>query len=235
MKKLLLFILGFMLMALSACQPVQNNTMENSPDSSGCSNGINSNSSNENNQTSSIVNLYANIEDASFAQLNVISISDKIYCFPERTEAKYLLLECSVEKDFYDKIGNGSTVFLPISLNITKNSYYEQQVISDFFEELDHIVVYFVKEQRYNEMINIDTNEIITFPYLSSPIGLALLDVIPIYNNQVSFTKLSFLLDTYHISLLQYEHLEEYTNYINEGMAIEEISQNLTNLANLTK
>ena len=31
MKKLLLFILGFMLMALSACQPVQN-TMENSPD-----------------------------------------------------------------------------------------------------------------------------------------------------------------------------------------------------------
>ena len=32
MKKLLLFILGFMFMALSACQPVQNNTMENSPD-----------------------------------------------------------------------------------------------------------------------------------------------------------------------------------------------------------
>lgn len=32
MKKLLFFILGFMLTALSACQPVQNNTMENSPD-----------------------------------------------------------------------------------------------------------------------------------------------------------------------------------------------------------
>lgn len=31
MKKLLLFILGFMFMALSACQPVQS-TMENSPD-----------------------------------------------------------------------------------------------------------------------------------------------------------------------------------------------------------
>lgn len=201
----------------------------------GCNNHINSGDNNENNQATNIVNHYANLEDASFAQLNVISISDKIYCFPERAEAKYILLECSVEKDFYDKIGNGSTVFLPISLNITKNSYYEQQVISDFFEELDHIVVYFIKEQRYNGMIDTDTNEIITFPYISSPIGLALLDVIPIYNNQVRFSKLSSLLNAYHVSLLQYEHLEEYTNYIDEGMTIEEISQNLTNLANLTK
>lgn len=201
----------------------------------GCSNHINSGDNNENNQATNIVNHYANLEDASFAQLNVISISDKIYCFPERAEAKYILLECSVEKDFYDKIENGSTVFLPISLNITKNSYYEQQAISDFFEELDHIVVYFIKEQRYNGMIDIDTNEIITFPYISSPIGLALLDVIPIYNNQVRFSKLSSLLDAYHVSLLQYEHLEKYTDYIDEGMTIEEILQNLTNLANLTK
>ena len=61
------------------------------------------------------------------------------------------------------------------------------------------------------------------------------MDVIPIYNNQVRFSKLSSLLDAYHVSLLQYEHLEKYTDYIDEGMTIEEISQNLTNLANLTK
>lgn len=222
MNKFLLGIYMFTLCLFATC-------------SIGCNNHINSGDNNENNQATNIVNHYANLEDASFAQLNVISISDKIYCFPERAEAKYILLECSVEKDFYDKIGNGSTVFLPISLNITKNSYYEQQVISDFFEELDHIVVYFIKEQRYNGMIDTDTNEIITFPYISSPIGLALLDVIPIYNNQVRFSKLSSLLNAYHVSLLQYEHLEEYTNYIDEGMTIEEISQNLTNLANLTK
>lgn len=222
MNKFLLGIYMFTLCLFATC-------------SIGCSNHINSGDNNENNQATNIVNHYANLEDASFAQLNVISISDKIYCFPERAEAKYILLECSVEKDFYDKIKNGSTVFLPISLNITKNSYYEQQAISDFFEELDHIVVYFIKEQRYNGMIDIDTNEIITFPYISSPIGLALLDVIPIYNNQVRFSKLSSLLDAYHVSLLQYEHLEKYTDYIDEGMTIEEISQNLTNLAKLTK
>ena len=68
MNKFLLGIYMFALCLFATC-------------SIGCNNHINSGDNNENNQATNIVNHYANLEDASFAQLNVISYRSILLLF----------------------------------------------------------------------------------------------------------------------------------------------------------
>ena len=204
-------------------------------------------------------------ERYSFANLTVKSVHSELYYaevgttenglgwwHQTNTTSHYIVLECTVEEDFYGRIESGTTVYLPIELDSTtyeirhdwespvkdkdpdevrQVSYYEELAIREFFCEGQRYIACF-REEDAPRLKSSQTDEQCDFSHLALNIFLPSYELIPISESKVDFSGLySFLSDQGYRCCEYSERCEDYTDYIYNGMTIEDVSENLRALA----
>lgn len=197
-------------------------------------------------------------ERYSFANLTVNSVmSDLFYSQSATQEAglgwshltvttsHYVVLECIVEEDFYERIDEGTIVYLPIMLDFTTYDFhqddepvkdevpdetyqefvFEESSIREFFCEGQRFIACFREEGAPRLKLS-QTDEQYDFSHLT--IDILLDDLIPISESKVNFSGLYQFLSNQGYRYSDYsERCEDYTDYITNGMTIEEVSENL--------
>lgn len=218
--------------SLSAC----NNENSNNSTESGSNKTPNDNEQEEIDipcRNPTVEELY-NPKHTSFAKMKIIEICEDIYCSWIDKSELYIVIECLVEEDFYGKLSAGTTVFIPVSLNKGKNAYLDETATRNLFSEGDTIFAYFW-EANESELISCQSNEEFSFSYLASSCGLFPFDIILISDNKVDLNRLCTFLDNQEVSYLSYKSFYGFTDYIDNGMTADELSENLKYLANKVK
>lgn len=213
MKKIIIiFFSTLMTFALAACSTEDDNGNKNEP--------------------VSIEQLYCNQTGQSFAKLTVSAIDDNIYYESDFDNSHFLIIECIVNEDFYGKLESETTIFLPISLNRNSDTYYDEKTVKEWFKENDCIIAYFkAADDRYT-LKNIFTDEELNLEERFYACNLRQLDIIPIMNNYVDFNSLYSLVDMDSFGYYHYLYIR-YTIYIDSGMTLEEVSDNIRILSNI--
>ncbi len=175
-----------------------------------------------------------NPKHTSFAKMKIIEVFDDMYCSLIDKSEHYIVIECLVEDDFYGKLSAGTTVFIPVILNKGKNAYLDEIATKNLFSEGDIIFAYFW-EANESELISCQSNDKLSFSYLASSCGLFPFDIILISDNKVDLNLICTFLDNQEVSYLSYKSFYGFTDYIDNGMTVDELSENLKYLANKVK
>ena len=196
----------------------------------GCGSNENSDSGNKDGDSIAlnIYELYSNSDDASFAKISVKSIDENIYCALTNKSSHYIMLECLIEEDFYGKLESGTIIYLPVALNKPADSYYDYSIIKEWFESNEYILSYFCAADERFELKDLNTDKKYEWTDRFYACGLDSLSIIPIRNNKVDLSALYSLTDGVGHS---HDLHSEYVNYIDNGMTLEDVSENLKKLA----
>lgn len=175
-----------------------------------------------------IYQLYAKGEHFSLAKVQIQEIEEDLYYNSELQVRKYLLMKCVIEEDFYENLNKNDTIYVPVLLK----SYLDKSSIEQWLFSQDSLILYFsLAEYSLNFRIrNEKTNVEYDYTSLENLTDSCSIDysyIIPIQNNKVDFTTMSNMSQTNYF----YKLHKDYTNYVEDGMALEVLVKNLRGLA----
>lgn len=181
-----------------------------------------------NNKTQSIYELYGS-GNHSFANINITSVRDAIYCDLDDLNRRYVVLEGIVADDYYCKLTKGTVVNIPVYLNKTDDSYLDVDSVIELFSQGDTIFVYFCVTND-NELFLYPQNDKVQFSCLTSVVSFNFFDIILCTNGRTDLNKICTFLNSQSLSYVPFNLYGEYTNYIDDQMDIETMANNLTKL-----
>lgn len=204
----------------------------------------------------------------SFANLTVDAVLPDLYYSERRlkqigsgqrreeiTTLHYVVLECTVEEDFYGRIESGTTVYLPFTIayvNLVylydyegefgdfeagkdkdkvpdethEKIYYNESDVREFFCEGQRFIAFF-KEESAPVIRTSPTDHSGAFWRVTCEFFLGNNDLIPINGGKVDFSGLTEFLAAYGRSLDYKKRSDDYTDYIDNGMTLEKVCKNL--------
>lgn len=181
--------------------------------------------SNDNNRTSTLPDIDIKTEVSEW--YNLTEYSSVVHVKKTRVLGLYhvnvsggnfecIVLECIVLSDFYDKIQNGTTIFVPLPVEATIESTL--QLIGSY----DYFVFYI--ERLYDDADVIATDQATSvLSSVSSYVRMSMHMVLPIQNEAVSTDKIYTLLNNASISYLPVNEITGYEKFIANGMALETV------------
>lgn len=181
-----------------------------------------------NNKTQNIYQLYGSV-NYSFANIDITSVRDAIYCDLDKSNKRYVVLEGIVADDYYCKLTKGTVVNIPVCLNKTEDSYLDVDSVIELFSQSDTIFVYFCATND-NELYLYPQNDKVQFPCLTSVVFFKFFDIILCTNGRTDLNKICTFLNSQSMSYVPFNLYGEYTNYIDDKMDIETVANNLTKL-----
>ncbi len=169
---------------------------------------------------------YPNNQAISFAQFKVISVSDKIF-YVKSTDDEYHAYVCAkaeVVEDFYEKLNEGETVYIPLYFG-TDIDAVDTSEISEWLFELDYILCHLTVAEDIFHLNEYETGELYKFNSLGA--NFEFYDVIPISNGKVALDKLNSLAWVKDNMFYDYSIICGFTDFIDNGMSVQEVSGNL--------
>lgn len=181
-----------------------------------------------NNETQNIYELYGS-GNYSFANIDITSVRDIIYCDLDDLNKRYVVLEGIVADDYYCKLNKGTAVNIPVCLNKTEDSYLDVNSVIELFSQSETIFVYFCVTND-KELFLYPQNDKVQFSCLTSVVNFNYFDIILCTNGRTDLNKICTFLNSQSMSYVPFNLYGEYTNYIDDQMDIETVANNLTKL-----
>lgn len=179
----------------------------------------------------SVYEKYSNDQGTFLAVLKVDRVDEAVYHsvhWGPETDCPYLVLECTVEEDYFHKLESGTKIHLPIDLYTfdQNDPYYDAEEVRALLGETDRLLVYSLQcigaQPGYK---NTETGETFEWEGIYMTF-LPDLDLIPIRDDKVDLASLFDLIGEKDLA----EH-KDYTKYIDDGMPLETLKENLKELA----
>ena len=138
-----------------------------------------------------IEDVFTRNHGASFASLSLSQVLDGEYI--DRYRNTELILELTVEEDYYDLLEAGTKVYYTITLSSTKlegekqttTDFYERQEVIDWLEEEDGFLVYFWAQEEEFRLSGDESQEPCMFDRVCIPNISSLGGLIPIKDGSV--------------------------------------------------
>lgn len=222
-KSICLVLITLMLFCLLATGCRQTHNEDPKDNDNGPNNGLPTNvptDSNGNNHTSAlpdidiktgVVDLYNLTEYSSVVNVEKRSVLGTYRVNVDGGNFECVVLECKVLSDFYDKIQNGTTIYVPIRIVATIESTLQ------LIDSYDYFVFYIGRLYDYAEMTAMD-QETSVLNSVSSYARMGMHEVLPIQNGVVSTDTIYALLDNASISYLPVNEIAGYEEFIANGM-----------------
>ena len=177
----------------------------------------------------SIQDLYNYKEESSLAILKISSIKEGIY---QRGSKNFLVCECIVEEDFHGHSEAGSIVYIPITWSYLDP--YDISKLKELFVPGETVFSY-IAFQCDLELYSVETNELYYFTPRADYCNLPLFQLIPFIDNKLALNSLCAVLDQREVGYMSYTEYRDYTKYLDDGMELEEVKENLRSLAEIQK
>lgn len=178
----------------------------------------------------SVYEMYHNSPESVFAILKLDQVEDAFYNrIPGSFDTLYLILECTVEEDYFHKLESGTKIHLPLCLTeYKKDPYSDLEPLKTMLGETERLLVYTAQAQpnRELEFRHTVTKESFTWEGIQPIYNTSLMELIPIRDDKVDFTSLFELFEEASL----YYHVD-YTKYIDDGMPLETLKENLKELS----
>ncbi len=165
----------------------------------------------------SIEEVYEKKWKCSFAQLEVIDISDNKYKHTNDDETiEYIKVKCKVIEDFYDSLLNGRVIDLLIDIS----EYKSVEAIKEVLLNQDYIIAYFTLlfEDRYKVYDEVTIEELALSKTYRTCLD-SVVSIIPIKDNKVDLKAIG--------KVRKQNSAFPYQDYISDNMSLEDVKQNL--------
>ncbi len=165
----------------------------------------------------SIEEVYEKKMRRSFAQLEVIDISDNKYKHTNDDETiEYIKVKCKVIEDFYDSLLNGRVIDLLIDIS----EYKSVEAIKEVLLNQDYIIAYFTLlfEDRYKVYDEATLEELALSKTYRTCLD-SVVSIIPIKDNKVDLKAIG--------KVRKQNSAFPYQDYIRNNMSLEDVKQNL--------
>ena len=173
-----------------------------------------------------IERLYSYGEDASLVFLKIVSVSADLYRVNAGDEY-FWMYECVVVEDVYGHLEAGTAIYVPVSMFAIDADAFSE--VKDLFVKDTIVLAHFW--QRWDDvafMNRLPSCDRCFFNPCASRCGLAVYEFVPFKNNKVALNDLNAWLDKNMSEKgLSYKDYENYTDYIEDGMTLDEVTENL--------
>ena len=111
--------------------------------------------------------------------------------------AEYMILKCTIVKDWFSKLSPDDTIYIPILLNNLlwkdgKKTYYyaNKEEITDYLLSLDSLLVYGLMEKDKVTMFKTSNNELCEFTNIAHSIIFNFQNIIPVIDGKINLKSL---------------------------------------------
>lgn len=169
---------------------------------------------------------------ASFASLSLSQVLDGDYIYQYKNTK--LILELTVEEDYYDVLEAGTKVYYTITLSSTKlegekqttTDFYERQDVIDWLEEKDGFLVYFRAQEETFRLSGDESQESYMFDRVCIPYMPSLGGLIPIKDGRVYLSQA-----VESEPGIGYKYIGGIDDLLQDGISLEEAEKNIRALA----
>ncbi|MFA5562374.1 MAG: hypothetical protein WDA00_07030 [Eubacteriales bacterium] len=186
-----------------------------------------------------VENFYSSTTYSSFARLQVNRVHDELYANDSKLFIKYLLVECTVLEDYYDRLEAGQVIQVPIMLGVdahdddsiqVKHKCLDADVVKEFLENHPQFIARLARIYEANYLYSVEAGAYVWVEELSVSISLGHLQLIPLSEDAVDFTALDLLLENAQALNSLRRYIKGYDQVVAQGMPADTVGENLRSL-----
>ncbi len=186
-----------------------------------------------------VENFYSSTTYSSFARLQVNRVHDELYAKDSKLFIKYLLVECTVLEDYYDRLEAGQVIQVPIMLKVTvrdgvsmqlKSGYLDTEVMKEFLENHPQFIARLARIYEANYLYSVEAGAYVWVEELSVSVSVDQLQLIPLSEEAVDFTALDLLLENAQALNSLRRYIKGYDQVVAQGMPADTVGENLRSL-----
>ena len=189
-----------------------NNSSTNSPVESNSNNSLLS----DFDIKSGVAELYNLTEYSSVVSVEKIRVLGTYHVEVSGGSFESVVLECKVLTDFYDKIQNGATIFVPIPVETTV------ETTLNLIDTYDYFIFYLERLYDEADVTNSDTTKSV-LNNVSSYARMSMHMIIPVKNEVIKTDSIYTLLDNASVPYLPIDEIAGYEDFITDGINLDTV------------